>query len=106
MTVFRAYDVRGVYGTELTEELARRVGSAFGSYLPDGRITFGRDTRISGPSVEQAFLAGLLPTGCNVESYGILPISILSYQTWRSGCDAQPNTSMVKPMIDKMAAPK
>ena len=60
MTVFRAYDVRGVYGTELTEELARRVGESFGSYAEGGRVSLGRDTRISGPSLEKAFLEGVL----------------------------------------------
>lgn len=62
VTVFRAYDVRGVYGTELTEDIAREVGKALGSYLPDGRIALGRDTRTSGPSMERAFLEGVLST--------------------------------------------
>jgi len=88
VTVFRAYDVRGVYGTELTEDIATRVGKALGSYLPDGRITLGRDTRISGPSVEKAFLEGVLSTGCNVESYGVIPISMISFETWKGGFDA------------------
>jgi len=88
VTVFRAYDVRGVYGTELTEGIARKVGKALGSYLPDGRITLGRDTRVSGPSVERAFLDGVLSTGCNVDSYGVLPISIISFETWKKGYDA------------------
>jgi phosphomannomutase/phosphoglucomutase len=88
VTVFRAYDVRGVYGTELTEDIAARVGRALGSYLPDGRIALGRDTRKSGPSVERSFLEGVLSTGCNVESYGVLPISIISFETWKGGFDA------------------
>lgn len=87
MTVFRAYDVRGVYGTDLTEDIARRVGKAFGSYI-QGRIALGRDTRISGPSLEKAFLEGVLSTGCDVERYGLLPISVLSCQTWKSGLEA------------------
>ncbi len=66
MTVFRAYDVRGVYGTDLTEDLARRVGVSFGSYAGGGRVSLGRDTRISGPSLEKAFLEGVLTTGCQV----------------------------------------
>ncbi|HSD58519.1 MAG TPA: phosphoglucomutase [Methanotrichaceae archaeon] len=81
MTVFRAYDVRGVYGTDLTEELAGRVGAAFGSYAKGGKVSLGRDTRISGPSLEKAFLEGVLRTGCEVHSYGIIPIAILSYVT-------------------------
>lgn len=80
--------MRGVYEKELTEDIARRVGAAFGSYLRGGRITLGRDTRLSGPSLEQAFLEGLITTGCTAESYGIVPISLLSYRTWRSGNDA------------------
>lgn len=83
MTVFRAYDVRGVYGTGLTEELARRIGESFGSYAGGGRVALGRDTRISGPSLQQAFLEGVLTTGCEVQSCGIIPISIISYITWR-----------------------
>jgi len=80
--------VRGVYGTELTEDIAKKVGKALGSYLPDGRITLGRDTRKSGPSVERALLEGVLSTGCNVESYGVLPIPIISFETWKGGYNA------------------
>ena len=83
VTVFRAYDVRGVYGTELTEELVRRVGESFGSYAGGGSVSLGRDTRISGPSLQKAFLDGVLATGCEVHSFGIIPIAILSYITWR-----------------------
>jgi phosphomannomutase / phosphoglucomutase len=81
VTVFRAYDVRGVYGTDLTEELARRVGRAFGSYAGGDKVSLGRDTRISGPSLENEFLEGVLSTGCEVHSYGIIPIAIISYVT-------------------------
>ncbi len=81
MTVFRAYDVRGVYGTDLTEELAARVGESFGSYAGGGRVSLGRDTRISGPSLQKAFLNGVLSTGCEVQSFGVIPIAILSYIT-------------------------
>jgi phosphomannomutase len=83
VTVFRAYDVRGVYGAELTEDLVRRVGESFGSYAGGGSVSLGRDTRISGPSLQKAFLDGVLTTGCEVRSYGIIPIAILSYITWR-----------------------
>ena len=83
MTVFRAYDVRGVYGTELTEDLVRRVGQSFGSFAGGGSVSLGRDTRISGPSLQKAFLEGLLETGCNVYSYGVIPIAVISFITSR-----------------------
>lgn len=81
MTIFRAYDVRGIYGTELTEEIARKIGASFGSYLEGGRITLGRDTRVSGPTLEQSFLEGALFAGTEIDSYGVIPISILSFMT-------------------------
>ncbi len=88
MTVFRAYDVRGVYGTDLNEELAKRVGKAFGSYANGDRVSLGRDTRISGPSLEKAFLEGVLSTGCEVQSYGIIPIAVISFITREDGLKA------------------
>jgi phosphomannomutase/phosphoglucomutase len=81
-TIFRAYDVRGIYSTELNEDIAKLIGQAFGSYINRGIISLGRDTRLSGPSLQSSFLEGLLSTGCHVDSYGIVPISILSYITW------------------------
>jgi len=88
VSVFRAYDIRGVYGTDLTEDLARRVGVSFGSFAEGGRVSLGRDTRISGPSLEKAFLEGVLTTGCHVDSYGIIPIAVLSYITRKMGLKA------------------
>lgn len=81
MTIFRAYDIRGIYGNDLTEENAKRIGQAFGSIFNKGTIAIGRDTRTSGPSLEKAFLEGVLSTGCNTEMYGIIPISILGFIT-------------------------
>jgi len=66
--IFRAYDVRGIYGDELTEDVAMRVGAAFW-HIPFRRaISLGRDTRTSGPSLERAFLEGVLRTGVDVHS--------------------------------------
>lgn len=83
--IFRAYDVRGIYGDELTEDVAMRVGAAFGTYLSGGAISLGRDTRTSGPSLERAFLEGVLRAGVDVHSYGVIPIPILGYITMKRG---------------------
>jgi phosphomannomutase len=88
VTVFRAYDVRGVYGTDLTEDLVRRVGQSFGSFAGGGGVSLGRDTRISGPSLQKAFLEGILSTGCSVYSYGIIPIAVISFITRKMGLKA------------------
>ncbi|MGD9937334.1 MAG: hypothetical protein AB7S61_07660, partial [Methanoregulaceae archaeon] len=83
MSIFKAYDVRGVYGTELTEAKAETIGRAYGTVHSDGITTVGRDTRTSGPALEEAFLRGVLSTGCSVDEYGILPIPVISFVTWR-----------------------
>jgi len=83
VSIFKAYDVRGVYGTELTGVEAERIGRAYGSAYSDGVTTVGRDTRTSGPLLEEAFLKGVLSTGCSVDEYGVLPIPVISFVTWK-----------------------
>jgi phosphomannomutase / phosphoglucomutase len=81
VTIFRAYDIRGIYGTELTEEMAKQMGKAFGSCCDNETIAVGRDTRTSGQSLEMAFIEGALSTGCNAQNYGVIPISIIGFIT-------------------------
>ncbi len=46
-SIFKAYDVRAVYPTEIDEAIARDIGRAFVAYLHAGRIAVGRDMRVS-----------------------------------------------------------
>lgn len=87
-SAFRAYDVRGLVGTEVTEDLVERVGSAVGSCFYHGTVTMGRDTRTSGPVLQERLQSGLLKAGCNVQSYGVIPISVLSFLTWKDKINA------------------
>ena len=81
MTIFRAYDIRGIYGLDFSESTFENIGKAFGSCYRDGTIALGRDTRVSGPPLQEAFLKGVLATGCNADNYGVIPIPILSFIT-------------------------
>ncbi|MBR4946322.1 MAG: phosphomannomutase/phosphoglucomutase, partial [Kiritimatiellae bacterium] len=47
MTAFRAYDIRGIYGTELTDDLAYQVGRCLPAMLGTKTILVGRDARVS-----------------------------------------------------------
>ncbi len=58
--------VRGVIGESLTPTLAAELGCAFGTHLRGGIVVVGRDSRPSGPMVQQAVVSGLLATGCRV----------------------------------------
>ena len=46
-TIFKAYDVRGLYPTQIDEEAARRIGYGFGTFAAADRIAVGRDCRAS-----------------------------------------------------------
>ena len=64
--------VRGVVGSTLTAEIARQFGCAFGTMLGSGKsVVIGRDSRQSGPEIQQAITDGLLACGVNVTSLGI-----------------------------------
>jgi phosphomannomutase len=78
--IFRAYDVRGVYGSELTDDAAYGVGRAYGTFLGEGKSAcVGRDVRASGSALCRALINGLLDTGVDVVDVGIVPTPILHF---------------------------
>ncbi len=72
--VFRAYDIRGVYGRDITESFAERLGKALGTFFGEGKtIAVARDTRESGEILKHALINGLTSVGCDVFDLGIFP---------------------------------
>ncbi|MCP5117638.1 MAG: phosphoglucosamine mutase, partial [bacterium] len=65
--------IRGVVGEFLTPALACAFGQAFGTYVGQGRVVIGRDTRSSGDMIEHAVACGLMAAGCDVVKVGVLP---------------------------------
>jgi phosphoglucosamine mutase len=65
--------VRGIVGEELTPELVERLGRAAALWSGVGRVFVGRDTRASGPMLEQAFAEGVASVGGNAVLGGVLP---------------------------------
>jgi phosphoglucosamine mutase len=65
--------VRGVVGRELTPELVERLGRAATLWSKGGRVFVGRDTRASGPELEEAFAGGVVSAGGNAVLAGVLP---------------------------------
>src|ERR671927_527477 len=74
-SIFKAYDIRGVYPDSLNEDVARDVGRAFVNYLglSGSRVVVARDMRLSGEALEQAFIEGVIQAGADVLDLG--PIS-------------------------------
>ncbi|TAH38755.1 MAG: phosphomannomutase/phosphoglucomutase [Planctomycetota bacterium] len=71
MSVFKAYDIRGVYPDELNEDLAQRIGRAFADFLGAGPIAVGRDMRASAPAIQEACMRGIQDGGRNVIDLGL-----------------------------------
>ena len=70
-TVFKAYDIRGKVGTELTPEFANNVGRVFADWLPaEGAVAVGRDMRPDSAQLAKAFINGLRQQGRNVWDIG------------------------------------
>jgi phosphoglucosamine mutase len=65
--------VRGVVGEDLTPELVERLGKAAALWSQAGRVFIGRDTRGSGPELEEAFARGVVSAGGNAVLGGVLP---------------------------------
>ena len=77
--IFKAYDVRGVYPSEIDETIARDIGRAFVAYLEAGRIAVGRDMRVSSPSLAAAFIEGARAQGANVVDFGLCGTDMLYF---------------------------
>jgi phosphomannomutase len=67
---FKAYDVRGKLGDELNEDVAYRIGRAFGEYLNAKTIVVGSDIRSSSDMLKYALIRGLTDNGTNVIDIG------------------------------------
>ena len=83
--IFRQYDIRGIVGEELTEEVARDIGRAVGTHLKErnkNKIVVGRDVRNSSLSLKNELVEGILSTGCGVIDVGIVPTPLLYFSIY------------------------
>ncbi len=85
--IFKAYDVRGLYPSEINEEAARLIGRGFVAYLSAKRIAVSRDMRLSSPSVAAAFIDGAREQGADVVDYGMLGTDMMYFAVARDGHD-------------------
>lgn len=90
-SIFRAYDIRGVVGDTITDEIVREVGRAIGSECLDSdqhRVIVARDGRTSGQELVQALTDGLLSTGVDVIDIGMVPTPVLYFATHYLGSNS------------------
>ncbi len=82
--IFRAYDVRGVYGSDLTPDIMARIGGAVSNYRK-AVYAVGADFRFSSPILKPALMAGLTGAGSGVVDIGYVPIGVAMYSTMHLG---------------------
>lgn len=71
-TIFKAYDIRGIYPTQLNEAIARAIGRAFVTLLGAETVIVGRDMRTSGPALFAAVTEGICAQGADVIDIGMV----------------------------------
>jgi len=71
-SIFKAYDIRGIYPTDLDEEVAYNIGRAFVTFLKTDKVIVGHDMRLSGPAVFDAVTRGITDQGADVYQIGLV----------------------------------
>ncbi len=71
LTCFKAYDIRGKLGTELNEEIAYKVGRAYGQIYQPKTVVVGCDVRLTSEDLKQATIRGLNDAGVDVLDLGM-----------------------------------
>lgn len=80
--IFRAYDIRGIYPSQLNEETAYIIGKSYGSYALNQNIyevIVGYDNRLSSPILEDSLVRGLISSGINVIKLGLITTPMFYY---------------------------
>lgn len=86
--IYKAYDIRGIYPTDLNEDIAFKVGLATAQLAKQGKVVVGRDMRVSSPQLHQSLIDGLLAGGSDVFDLELVPIDALYYAVGTEGYDA------------------
>lgn len=87
MSVFKACDARGHYGSEVTTELAEQLGRAVGTELGGRAAVVGGDVRPSTSPLKKALIDGLVSAGCRVTDLGMVPTPVFYFAKDELGAD-------------------
>lgn len=81
--IFREYDIRGIYPTDIDSDVARIVGKSYGSYIQKklGKkiCVVGHDNRLSSPILSESLIEGITSTGCDVIDCGLCTTPMYYY---------------------------
>jgi len=87
MTVFKAYDIRGIYGKQIDEDLAEKIGRAFAAEVEPKTVVVGHDMRPCAPDITDALVRGLTAAGVDVSLLGLVSTPVVSFALGKGGFD-------------------
>jgi phosphomannomutase len=87
-SIFKAYDIRGIYPNQLDEDLAYKIGRALAEYLKPKKVAVGRDMRLSSPSLLEKLISGITDGGADVVDIGLVSTDCLYFAVGKYGYDA------------------
>lgn len=85
--IFKTYDIRGIWGEDINQEIAVAIGQAYATYLKPKRVVCGRDVRISGPEFQAGVIKGMRSLGVNVVDIGVVTSDALYFAVGKYGFD-------------------
>jgi phosphomannomutase len=86
-SIFKAYDIRGLYPAQVNKDVYRAIGLATGNLLSPKTAVVGRDMRISSPELADAFIEGMLESGADVTDIGMVSTDALYFAVGKYGFD-------------------
>ncbi len=78
-TIFKAYDIRGVYPSQINEDTAYKIAQAYAKFIGPKTVVLGRDVRLSGPKLFEAAKQGLVDHGVNVIDIGVITTDMMYF---------------------------
>ncbi len=87
LSCFKAYDIRGKLGTELNEDIAYRIGRAYGEFLKPKTIVVGGDVRHTSEALKLALAKGLMDAGTDILDIGLSGTEEIYFATFHLGVD-------------------
>ncbi|MBU0678488.1 MAG: phosphomannomutase/phosphoglucomutase [Verrucomicrobia bacterium] len=87
-SIFKAYDIRGIYGDTLTADLAFQIGRAFATFLKPKKVVLGRDIRPHSEPLFKALAEGITLQGADVIDLGVVSTPMSYYANGKLGADA------------------
>lgn len=88
MSIFKGYDIRGIYPSQLNQETAYKIGRAFVSFVKPKNVVIGQDVRLSSPKLFESLSQGIMDQGADVIHIGLSTTPMMYFSTIKLGADA------------------